>query len=564
MRRGHERLVDDERSALHPFREVRMRSRALIAAAVLVGALGTGGWLLQRGIEHGSVGYVGAKLFDDVLAHVASQYVDSIPMADLYTKAAAGMVDELGDPHSVYLTSSRLGMLTESTTGNYAGLGIQIDVRDGWITIISPLPGTPAERAGIQPGDRIVAVDGKSTEGYTPDEARETLRGPEGSSVSLTVDRPGVEALLPFTLRRAEIHVASVRHPTMLTNDVGYVDLTIFSESSDSELRTAVDSLRRQGMKTLIFDLRSNPGGLLEQGVAISDLFLDRGQKIVSMRGRAPGSDHDFTDEARELWPDLRLVTLVDGHSASAAEITAGALQDHDRSVILGSTTYGKGSAQSVFDLGDHAGALKLTTARWYTPSGRSIQKPLADTTADDGSAAPDTAAEKPLSRRKPYRTDSGRLVYGGGGITPDLIVANMDSASAMLALWQRIGQNIPAFRDALTKYALSVKARRVVTSRDFTVTPEMRDAFWKLARSQGVIMDEAERDSSARAVDDLLGFEIARFVFGSEAAFQRQVKDDRVIAAALELANGAQSEQDLLARAAARRAAKREDVSQQ
>jgi carboxyl-terminal processing protease len=540
-----------------------MRSRAVVAVAVLAGALGTGGWLLQKGIEHGSVNYVGARLFDDVLAHVANQYVDSIPMSDLYTRAAAGMVDELGDPHSVYLSSRRLGTLTESTTGNYAGLGIQIDVRNGWITIISPLPGSPAERAGIQPGDRIVAVDGKSTEGYTPEEARETLRGPEGSKVSLTVDRPGVEALLSFTVQRAEIHVASVRHPTILANDVGYVDLTIFSESSDSELRAAVDSLRRQGMKTLIFDLRSNPGGLLEQGVAISDLFLDRGQKIVSMRGRAPGTDHDFTDEARELWPDLRLVTLVDGHSASAAEIVAGALQDHDRSVILGSTTYGKGSAQSVFKLGDDAGALKLTTARWYTPSGRSIQKPLADTTGDAGSVTTDTLAEKPLSQRKPYRTDSGRLVYGGGGITPDLIVANGDSATAMLALWRQVGQDIPAFRDALTKYALAVKARRTVTSPDFTVTPAMREEFWRLARSRGVSVDSAARDSSARAVDRLLGVEVARFVFGSEAAFQRQVKDDRVIGAALELAKGAQSEEELLARAAERRAAKREDVPQ-
>ncbi len=540
-----------------------MRSRAVIAIAVLAAALGTGGWLLQKGIEHGSVSYVGARLFDDVFAHVANQYVDSIPVADLYTKAAAGMVDELGDPHSVYLTGERLGSLTETTTGNYAGLGIQIDVRDGWITIISPLPGTPAEHAGIQPGDRIVAVDGESTEGYTSDEAREALRGPKGSTISLTVDRPGVDALLPFTLTRAEIHVASVRHATMLASDVGYLDLTVFSESSDRELREAVDSLRRVGMKTLIFDLRSNPGGLLEQGVAISDLFLNRGDAIVSMRGRAPGTDHSFADESRELWPSLRLITLVDGHSASAAEIVAGALQDHDRSVILGSTTYGKGSAQSVFRLGDDAGALKLTTARWYTPSGRSIQKPLADTADADGSTQADTLVEKPLSERKAYRTDSGRRVYGGGGITPDLIVANIDSASAMLALWRQVGGNIPAFRDALTKYAISVKARREVASPDFVVTPAMREAFWRQARVRGVVVDSVDRDASARALDDLLGVEIARFVYGSEAAFLRQVRDDRVIGAALELANGAKSEDELLARATERRAARREDVPQ-
>ena len=543
-----------------------MRSRAVIAIAAMGGALATGGWLLQRGLEHGGGSHMGARLFNDVLDHVATKYVDSIPIGELYTRAATGMVDGLDDPHSLYLTSARLGTLTESTTGNYAGLGIQIDVRNGWITIISPLPGTPAERAGIQPGDRIVAVDGKSTEGLSPDEARDALRGPEGSKVSITVDRPGVEALLPFTIQRAEIHVASVRHPTMLADDVGYVDLTIFSESSDDELRDAIASLQRRGMKTLIFDLRSNPGGLLEQGVAISDLFLNNAQKIVSIRGRATGANHDFTDEARELWPDMRLITLVDGHSASAAEIVAGALQDHDRSVIIGSTTYGKGSAQSVFPLGDDAGALKLTTARWYTPSGRSIQKQQPDSAGEDDSSAgatPDTVAEQPLSRRQAYKTDDGRLVYGGGGITPDLIVANQDSASAMLSFWRQVGQDIPALRDALTKYALSVKARGGVKSPDFTVTRSMRNDFWKLARANGVSVGQEQQDSSAKEVDELLGYEIARFVFGTDAAFRRQVSSDRVIAAALELAKGARSEEDLLARAAERRAAKREDVPQ-
>jgi carboxyl-terminal processing protease len=544
-----------------------MRSRALIAIAALSGALATGGWLLQRGLEHGGGAYVGARLFEEVLEQVANQYVDSIPVSDLFTKATAGMVNGLGDPHSVYLTQERLSTLTESTTGNYAGLGIQIDVRDGWITIIAPLPGTPAEQAGIQPGDRIIAVDGKPTEGLSPEEARDALRGPKGSRVSLTVNRPGVEAHLPFSVVRAEIHVRSVRHPMMLEDGVGYVDLTIFSDSSDSELRNAIGALRRRGMKTLLFDLRSNPGGLLEQGVAISDLFLNGGQRIVSMRGRAPGSTHDFTDEARELWPDLKLITLVDGHSASAAEIVAGALQDHDRSVLLGSTTYGKGSAQSVFPLADDAGALKLTTARWYTPVGRSIQKPPADSTDDedelDGSVAQDTVTEIPLSERKSYATDAGRKVYGGGGITPDLIISNADSSDNMLAFWRLIGQDIPRFRDALTEYALSVKASKGVASPSFTVTPAMRDAFWRLARAKGITLEPELIRQDSRVVDQLLGYEITRFAFGTEDAFRRQVGDDRVIAAALELARGAQSERDLLARAAERRSAKREDVRQ-
>jgi carboxyl-terminal processing protease len=540
-----------------------MRSRAVIALTALTGALVTGGWLLQRGLERNDSVYARARLFDDVLDHVARDFVDSIPDAELYAKATTGMVEQLHDPHSAYLTPDRLRTLNESTSGNYAGIGIQIDVRDGWITIISPLPGTPAERAGIQPGDRIVGLNGRSTEGWTVDEARDALRGPKGSKVSLAVERPGVTARLPFTIERTEIHIRSVRHPMMLTNSVGYVDLSLFRESSEDELRNAIGSLRRSGMKTLIFDLRANPGGLLEEGVGISDMFLDPGQKIVTMRGRAPGSTRAFTDETRQLWPDLSLITLVDGHSASAAEIVAGALQDHDRSVILGSTTYGKGSAQSVFPLGGGAGALKLTTARWFTPSGRSIQKQRPDTADDDdgtGSAS-DTTREKPLSQRKTYRTDDGRVVYGGGGITPDLILASEDSTDGVLAFWRLIGQDIPRFRDVLTQYALDLKASKRLTSPDFTVTPQMREEFWRRLAAKGIKLDRTQLEAAAKPLDRLLGYEIARYVFGADAAFRRQVRDDRVIAAALDLAANARTEHDLLARAAALRAAKKEDV---
>ncbi|MBX6330821.1 MAG: S41 family peptidase [Gemmatimonadaceae bacterium] len=540
-----------------------MRSRAFIAFTALTGALVSGGWLLQRGFERTDSVYARARLFDDVLDRVARDYVDSIPEAELYQKATAGMVEELHDPHSTYLTPDRLRRLNESTSGTYAGLGVQIDVRDGWITVISPLPGTPAERAGIQPGDRIVAVDGRSTEGLSADEARDALRGPKGSSVALLIERPGVAARLPFTVQRAEIHVRSVRHPMMLTDRTGYVDLTIFSQSSEDELRNAIASLRRRGMKTLLFDLRANPGGLLEEGVGIADMFLDPGQKIVSMRGRSPEATHEFTDEARQLWPDLVVVALVDEHSASAAEIVAGALQDHDRAVIVGSTTYGKGSAQSVFQLGGGAGALKLTTARWFTPSGRSIQKPTTDTTAasDDGDDRPDSAVEKPLAARTPYRTDDGRVVYGGGGITPDLIVASEDSTDGMLAFWRSLGQDIPRFRDALTEYALDVKASKQVASPDFVVTPAMREAFWRRLAAKRIALDRAHFDAAARTVDRLLGYEITRYVFGADAEFRRKLRDDRVVAAALDLVAGASTERDVLARAAARRAAKQEDV---
>ena len=197
-----------------------MRHRAFVALAALSGALVSGGWLLQRGLERGDNVYGRARLFDDVMAHLSQYYVDTLSQQELYNKAVDGMLEQLHDPYSVFLSAERLKKLNESTSGVYAGLGVQIDVRDGWITIIAPLPGTPAERAGIQPGDRIVAVAGRSTEGWTIEEARQALRGAPGSRVTLSVERPGVTAHIPFTLQRADIHVRSVRHARMLSDGV--------------------------------------------------------------------------------------------------------------------------------------------------------------------------------------------------------------------------------------------------------------------------------------------------------------------------------------------------------
>ncbi|HEX6965818.1 MAG TPA: S41 family peptidase [Gemmatimonadaceae bacterium] len=526
-----------------------MRSRAFVALAVLGGALVTGGWLLQRGLERGDDPYNGAQLFDDVLDHVNHDFLDSIGTDVLYTKATTGLLHELHDPHSVYLTPKRLARLDESTSGTYGGIGIQVDVRDDWITVIAPLPGTPAERAGIQAGDRILAVNGHSTRGWSFDDALKALRGKVGTSVSLTVERPGVDSRIPFTVKRSEIHVSSVRHVMMLGDSVGYVDLTIFSESSADELRAAISDLRAHGAKTVLLDLRDNPGGLLEQGVEIADLFLDSAQTIVFMRGRTPSSTQTFKDSAPQQWPNLSLVLLVNGHSASASEIVTGALQDHDRAVVVGTTTYGKGSAQRVFKL-DGGSALKLTTARWYTPSGRSIQKPRPAIT-DDGELGDEPDTSDSSGARKAYTTDDGRTVYGGGGITPDLVVSAADSVSGTADFWQSVGAEIPRFRDALTDYAASLKVSHRITSPDFTVTPAMREEFQRLLRSKGVTIDQHAYDTDTTAVKQILGGEIARDLFGSEAEFRRSLRDDRVVAAALRLVSGTHSEQELLTKAA-------------
>ncbi|HXY29957.1 MAG TPA: S41 family peptidase [Gemmatimonadaceae bacterium] len=540
-----------------------MHSRWLVAVATMCGALLTGGWLLQHGLHRSDNTVVRARLFDGVLAHVERDFVDSLPEAELYRKATDGMLKQLGDPYTAVLTPDRMRRFAESTAGRYAGLGIQIDVRDGWITVVTPLPGTPAERAGIQAGDRIVGINEQSTSGWSPDEAQDALRGPAGSSVTLAVERPGVAAKLSFRLERADIHVASVRHSTMLNDGVGYVQLTIFSEASAAEIRTAVTALRRRGMRTLLLDLRENPGGLLEQGVAVSDLFLDPGDRVVTMRGRDAASTRDFADNTTQLWPDLRVIALVDGHTASAAEIVAGALQDHDRALILGATTFGKGSAQSIFTLHDSAGALKMTTAHWFTPSGRSIQRAAVSTAdGDEGLDTPDdSAAEAPLSHRHEFHTDAGRVVYGGGGITPDLLVTSAARDQALLTFYRHLGADIPRFRDVATDYALDLKASHAVTKPDFTITPAMRAEFARRLARRGVKTSVAQLDSSTAAVDRLLAREIARYVFGPDAEFQRELRDDRVIESALQLTAGAATQRELLARAASRRAEKQEDL---
>lgn len=344
-----------------------------------------------------------ARLFEEVVERVRRDYIDSLPADDLYRRAAVGLAREIDDPYSVVLTTEGLRRLRESATGQYPGIGIELDVRDGFVTVIAPVAGSPADSAGIRPGDRIVAVNGQSTVGMPINEVQQLLRGARGTIVTLGLER-GETTPRTVTLRRAQIRFHPVQSATMPAPGVGYVELATFSDSAAIEVRRAVDSLRRAGARSLILDLRENPGGLLEQGISVANLFLGAGTVVASTRGRTPDTDQDFTTRDREAWPGMPVVVLVDSGSASASEIVAGALQDHDRARIVGTATYGKGSAQSVFPLvGDRA--LKLTTARWFTPNGRSID-----------------------------RDSTGR-----GGITPDVEVRRVPSDTADAALARAI-----------------------------------------------------------------------------------------------------------------------------
>ncbi|HEU4699509.1 MAG TPA: S41 family peptidase [Gemmatimonadales bacterium] len=532
-----------------------MKQRWGIIGLVSAISFFSGGWLLQRGVAGNGTVLQQARLFDDVMQHVANYYVDSLGEQELYKRATSGMLEELKDPYSVLLTGDDYKALTEQTSGNYAGLGIQIDVRGGWITVVTPLPETPAERAGIESGDQIIEVDGKSTEGWKNDQAVKALRGEPGTKVKITVRRVGLQQVQHYELTRATIHQRSVPAGTLFDNGVGYITVTTVSESSADELRNEIESLRKKGMRTLVLNLRNNPGGLLDQGVKVADIFLDPKQEIVSTRGRARGSSREFFDDAKQQWPDLPIVVLVNAGTASAAEIIAGALQDHDRAVVVGTPTFGKGLVQTLFPLGEGT-ALKLTTARWYTPSGRTIQRTAKDeedqalqAMSEGGEVADSLVAKEDTSikARPAYRTDAGRVVRGGGGIVPDIVVRPDSLTEGEKQFARAIGDKVGVYRDVITGFALEAKSKKLVHAENFTVTPAMLDQVYQRLTTKGVKLTPQVFDSARTLVGQQLGYEIARYAFGQPAELRRRALDDPQMQMALKLLRQAQSPKQLL-----------------
>ncbi len=503
-------------------------------AGVLVGAVLAGAWFVQRGLAarapRGKVNISeaqGARLFDAVLHRVEQSWVDSSTSEELYERATTGLVQQLGDPNTAFLSPERLRRLREVVAGSYTGVGMNVDIRDGWVTVLAPRPGSPAERAGIRAADRLVEVDGQPTRSWTVEEARNALRGPLGSSVKLVIERGG--AKIPLTLERSDIRVRSVQRATILDDHVGYVAVAAFTDSTKFELVPTVDSLVKAGATSLMLDLRNNPGGLLAQGVAVAELFLDPGQKVVSTKGRVPAANASYKAMSPQRWPNLPIIVLVNGGTASAAEIVAGALQDHDRAIVIGRPSYGKGSAQAVIGL-QNGSALKLTDALWYTPAGRSIDR--AHPNHVPGSAPTDTT-------RPRYKTDKGRVVVGGGGILPDVAVGDSTVPPAERAWVAAVGSRVLLFRDILSTFAAKVVRSGVVKDPDFKVTPEMRDEFWRAMKAKNLVVARDIFDDAHDAIDRVVGAEIAQQAFGIVGAQRRAVHLDPVVAHAVQMLHG-------------------------
>lgn len=368
--------------------------------------------------------------FNKILSEVNRKYVEEVDPAEISEAAIEGIRNVL-DPHTTVFSPKDAENLKISMEGKFGGVGITISLRDNVLTVISPLAGTPAFRLGIRAGDKIRKIEGKDTKGYTLDEAVNQLRGKVGTDVTIAIEREGVPELMDFTITRAEIIVHAVPYYAMLTEDIGYIKLATFSDKTTSDVENAINALKKQGLKKLILDLRYNPGGLLNQATGVSELFLKRGNLLVSTKGRTQQTEA-YAQRDGILGPEVPLVLLVNQGSASASEIVSGAIQDWDRGLIIGKTTFGKGSVQTIFPLDNQGHTLKLTTAFYYLPFGRCINKKengihglkIREEEAEEGEEAKtDTTAKVDTAKVDTFLTSKGRKMVGGGGISPDVDV---------------------------------------------------------------------------------------------------------------------------------------------
>jgi carboxyl-terminal processing protease len=517
-------------------------NRSILApGVVLAAAVLLGGWLLQEGVEQEENVYVRVRLFEEVVDRIAQRYVDDVDRAVLYDRAIEGVIESLGDPNTSLIPASDYeNFRIQMQGGDYGGVGLEILEEDGWITVQAPIPGSPGARAGIRAGDRFVEIDGQDAEGWEVEKAVEVLRGQEGTDVDVKIRRIGVEDPIPFTLTRARIQLKAVPFTDVLDGDIGYVPVRQFLETSSAEVQAAIDSMRVDGVGGLVLDLRSNPGGLLDQGVGIADLFLEPGQGIVETRGKAAGQDREYAANEAGSYEDLPVVVLVDETSASASEIVAGALQDHDRALVVGNVTYGKGSVQTLEQLGG-GNVLKLTTARWHTPVGRSIDRGHGEGSASelergplavDGriTVLPDTVG------RPVFESASGRQLYGGGGITPDVIVLPDTLTTSEQAGVRALYRHAGVLNRALFNYAARFIQEHEDLEPGFVIDPAVLDDFYEVLTESGVTESRESYAAADRFVTYHLAREIALQAWGEAGEFRRIRGEDRQLVRALEL----------------------------
>ncbi len=462
------------------------------------------------------------RSFSDVYRVVQENYAEPVnPDKAIYNGAIPGMLRVL-DPHSNFFDPKSYAALREEQRGKYYGVGMQVGPRNNKVIVIAPFAGAPAYRAGIRPGDVIIAVDGKQTDNMSTSDVAELLKGPKGTSVKITVLREGSDKPLDFNVIRDEIPRYSVDVHFLIRPGVGYIHVSGFQETTEKEVRDALGELG--DIHGLILDLRQNPGGLLSEGVGVADQFLKKGQVIVSHHGRA-SAEKVYKATHGNGGKDYPIVVLVNRGTASAAEIVAGAIQDHDRGLIVGETTFGKGLVQTVYPLSENTG-LALTTAKYYTPSGRLIQRDYNNVSLYDYYYNDRENGDAAIGNHEVKMTDSGRTVYGGGGIMPDVKIPN---------------EKTNKFEDTLLeKYAFFNFAKHYVinhqVTKQFEVDEAVMQEFRQFLDEQKIAFTEADLAENSDWIKSNIKAELFINEFGQQEGKRVHAESDPEVQKALDL----------------------------
>jgi len=504
----------------------------ILSVSLFLLALTIGGLFGNRLLALTDATRDGLKTYTQLITTAHDRYGTKVSYKDLIFASIRGMIRTL-DPHTTFFSAQDYANMREKQQSSFYGLGILIGMRDNQLTVVAPIEGTPASRLGIRAGDVISTIEGKPTDRMTLDEAIDKLKGPKGTQVHITIVRPGLESPLQLTVTRAEIPQTTVRYAFMITPDTGYILFTDFAHGSSHEMAEAIAKLKKEGMKRLLLDIRNNGGGLLDQAIAIAGQFLPKGAKIVETRGRTEDSFQSYSASGNYPPLGLPLVVLVNSGTASAAEILSGSIQDHDVGLIAGTITWGKGLVQTLYSL-SYGNGLALTTAKYYTPSGRLIQRDYSswyeyyNHTDRNEPKTPPT----PPPGTKVFKTDLGRKVYGGGGITPDVVIEPKEIAPFLQYL---LAHN--TFFD----YAVQWANQHPKVERSWKPDDEVMADFgaWlekkKLATAKEVAKAYGTADTKAY-IERQIEAEIYNADFGSEARFKVLAAGDSQIKAALKL----------------------------
>ena len=518
---------------------MRMRKLAIIGAFLAL-PLVAGAFLRQNPQAPD-----GARLFSQVLQRIEDNAVDSLTRNAMFEKAARGLIKNLKDPYAELYSPEEIASFQRNTLrNNYGGLGMQIEQQDDQIVVARVFPNTPAEAGGVLPGDHIISVDTVVVTGMRLDQVSGRLVGQPGTFVDVVFQRASAPQPIKGRFKRAVIRVPAVPYAITLEDGVGYIPLQSFNESAADNVSRALLELKRKGARSYVLDLRGNGGGSLDQALEISDLFLKPGQEIVVVRHR--GREPEIASASRPSIVDsMPIVVLVDGATASASEIVAGSLQDHDRGLVVGTTSFGKGLVQTLFPL-EGGWFVKLTTGKWYTPSGRSIQAEH-DRLGDDrfveyavDSAKGDSARQRPV-----FKSDAGRKILGGGGITPDIVVAPDSANAAERELAKAVNPTFQAWYVTTYNYALEMKPK---LAPDFTITQAIRDEFFNRLIKAKVAITRAQYDAAQSVIDRNLEQRFTSLAFGDSAAFRRTAMGDPQVQTALDLLRRGTTQRQLLA----------------